>query len=195
MLDEPIQLPVARFRVHSDDPTFRVAWRGGTRFELSGAVSSDPSTELDVSTPDDAFEVSLECRSTPEHAVKLLRRTLPRGIVMSHETTAEGIEVVFNEAYVPAATPPRLRLFSTDLVQRLRQLDENKVEFIGATGSDCHLSILCDRRRVTVQLAAGTSAQATAARVGSSMPFGYRALVDGPIVTVWKDADFFSMVA
>jgi hypothetical protein len=195
MYDEPIQLPVARFRVHSDDPTFHVAWRGGTRFELTGAVSNEPTAALDVSTPDDEFEVALACRSTPEHAVTLLRRTLPRGIIMAHEATLDGVEVVFHEALVPAATPPRLRLFSTDLVQRVRQLDENKIEFLGATGSDCLLTILCDRRRVTISLTGGTSAAATAARVGASMPHGYRALVDGPIVSVWKDADFFSMVA
>jgi hypothetical protein len=195
MLDQPIQLPTARFRVHSDDPTFHVAWRGGTRFELSGAVSSDPSADLDVSTPEEAFEVSLEQRSTPEHAVTLLRRRLPRGILLAHHQTADGVEVVFHEALVPAATPPRLRIFSTDLMQRVRQLDENKIEFLGATGGDCLITILCDRRRATIQLNAGCSAAATAARVGASMPHGYRALVDGPVVSVWKDADFFSMVA
>lgn len=195
MFDDPIQLPVARFRVHSDDPTFRVSWRGGTRFELTGAVSSEPTAELDVTTPSDAFEVSLACRSTPEHAVALLRRSLPRDVVMAHERTEDGVEVVFHEALVPAAAPPRLRIFSTDLVQRTRQLDENKVEFVGPTGAECHLTILCDRRRVTIQLPAGSSALHTAARVGASMPQGYRALVDGPVVSVWKDADFFSMVA
>jgi hypothetical protein len=34
-----------------------------------------------------------------------------------------------------------------------------------------------------------------AARVGANVPHGFRALVDGPVVSVWKDADFFSAVA
>jgi hypothetical protein len=66
---------------------------------------------------------------------------------------------------------------------------------VGASGADSHLTILCDRKRVTIVIAAGSSARATAVRVGASMPHGYRALVDGPVVSVWKDADFFSMVA
>jgi hypothetical protein len=91
--------------------------------------------------------------------------------------------------------PPRLRIISTDLSQRVRQLDENAIEFVGSTGGDCLLTILCDRRRSTISIPGGTSGRATAARVAASMPLGYRALVDGAIVRVWKDADFFSMVA
>jgi hypothetical protein len=91
--------------------------------------------------------------------------------------------------------PPRLRIFATDLVQRVRQLADNEVEFLGATGGDSQLTILCDSRRVTISVPGGSSAQATAVRVGASMPHGFRALVDGPVVSVWKNADFFSRVA
>jgi len=59
----------------------------------------------------------------------------------------------------------------------------------------CLVTILCDTRRVTIELRAGLSAKAAAATVGANVPHGYRALVDGPVVSVWKDADFFSAVA
>jgi hypothetical protein len=195
MLNPPTPLPGARFRVHSDDPTFQVRWLGGARFALSGEVSSTPSADLDVDTPSDSFEIPLAQRSTAEHAVAALQRTLPRGVLMTRTASDDGIEVLFHEALVPAAMPPRLRIISTDLSQRVRQLDENAIEFVGSTGGDCLLTILCDRRRSTISIPGGTSGRATAARVAASMPLGYRALVDGAIVRVWKDADFFSMVA
>ena len=196
MYEEPIQLSsVSRFRVHSEDPSFHVTWRGGSRFEFSGEVSLDPSAELDVSTPNDMVEISLARRSTPEHAVAMLRRALPRSISMRHHEVEDGVEVVFQEALVPAAKTPRFRIFSTDAVLRLKQLDENKIEFQGGVVEDCLITILCDSRRVTLTIAGGTSAQAIAARVGSNVPHGFRALVDGPVVSVWKDADFFSAVA
>lgn len=195
MYDSPIPLPTTRFRVHTDDPTFQVAWRGGGRFLLSGEVSADPSSALEVQTPAEHVAVALARRSTPTHAVALLRRSLPRDIVMTHAELEGGVQVAFQEAVVPAARPPRLRILSTDTVQRVKQLRENRVEFLGAAGSDAHLTILCDSRRVTLSIPAGSSAQATAARVGAQVPHGFRALVDGPTVTVWKDADFFEQVA
>jgi hypothetical protein len=114
---------------------------------------------------------------------------------MRHEQLEDGVEVVFQEALVPAAKTPRFRIFSTDAVLRLKQLDENKIEFMGGVVDDCLLTVLCDSRRVTVSIPAGSSALAIAARVGSNVPHGFRALVDGPVVSVWKDADFFSAVA
>jgi hypothetical protein len=158
-------------------------------------VSLDPSAELDVSTPNDMVEISLARRSTPEHAVAMLRRALPRSISMRHQQVEDGVEVVFQEALVPAARTPRFRIFSTDAVLRLQQLDENKIEFKCGVVEDCLITILCDSRRVTLTIGGGTSAQAIAARVGSNVPHGFRALVDGPVVSVWKDADFFSAVA
>lgn len=196
MYDQPIPLMRSRFRVHSEDPEFRVEWRGGSRFALTGEVSLDPTAALDVATPSEAeVEVNLARRSTPEHAVAALRRALPRNVLMAHEAFPDGVEIVFTEALVPAASPPRFRVLSTDLVQRTRQLDENKIEFLGATGADCQLTVLCDSRRVTLTIPSGTSAQSTAARIAANVPQGFRALVDGPVVSVWKDADFFSAVA
>ena len=195
MFGELIPLRASRFRVHSEDPTFKVAWRGGGRFELTGEVSTEPSADLGVETPTEAFEVCLAQRSRPEHAIALLRRVLPRDVAMTHFRTPDGVELVLQEAMVPAATPPRLRIFATDRVQRVRQLADNKVEFLGASGAKSQLTILCDARRVTISVPGGSSASATAARVGASMPHGFRALVDGPVVSVWKNADFFSMVA
>lgn len=194
MYDQPIPL-TNRFRVHSEDPAFHVAWRGGSRFALTGEIALNPSAELDVSMGRDSIEVSLATHSTPEHAVAALRRALPRSISMRHENTEDGVEIVFAEALVPAASPPRLRLFSTDAQLRIKQLDENKIEFLGGAHEDCLVTILCDSRRTTVKLDAGMSAQLTATIIGANVPHGFRALVDGPVVTVWKDADFFSAVA
>jgi hypothetical protein len=194
MFDEPIQLSASRFRVHSEDPSFHVAWRGGSRFALTGEVTLDPSAELELSTPNDAVEISLARRSTPEHAVALLRRELPRSITMRHEVVEDGVEVIFQEALVPAAKTPRFRTFSTDAL-KVKQLDENKIEFVSGVAEDCLITILCDSRRATITLPGGSSAQVIAARVGANVPHGFRALVDGPVVSVWKDADFFSAVA
>lgn len=196
MFDDVISLPTARFHMHSEDPSFRVTWRGGSRFLLSGEVSSDPTSELDVETPSGSVEVPLATHSRPEHAVTMLRRALPRDVMMVTTPAGWGIEVLLQELVLPAAKPPRLRIFSTDLAQRVKQLDENKVEFLGSVGADGgHLTILCDRTRVTLALPGGHSAATTAARVGSCMPRGYRALIDGATVSVWKDADFFEAVA
>lgn len=195
MYDEPIPLTLSRFRVHSEDPAFHVQWRGGSRFALTGEVELDPSAELDVSTPDALVEISLATHSKGEHAVAALRRALPRSIAMRHEVLEDGVEIVFHEALVPAAKTPRFRILSTDAQLRVRQLDDHKLEFLGGVGDDSLLTILCDSRRVTIEVSGGTSAQATAARVGANVPHGYRALVDGPVVSVWKDADFFSAVA
>lgn len=195
MYEEPLPLTISRFRVHSEDPSFHVTWRGGSRFALSGEIELDPSAELDVATPDEHVEISLARRSTPEHAVALLRRALPRSISLRHEEKADGVEIIFTEALVPAAKTPRFRVLSSDAQLRTRQLDENKVEFLGAVQDKCLVTILCDTRRVTIELHAGLSAKAAAATVGANVPHGYRALVDGPVVSVWKDADFFSAVA
>lgn len=196
MYEEPFQLPsLSRFRVHCEDPAFQVTWKGGSRFALTGEINLDPSAELDVSTPNDLVEISLARRSTPEHAVALLRRALPRSISMHHHELEDGVEVIFSEALVPAAKTPRFRILSTDTDLRVKQLDENKLEFICGNGDECLVTVLCDSRRVSMTIPAGSSALAISARVGANVPHGFRALVDGPVVSVWKDADFFSAVA
>jgi hypothetical protein len=165
MHEQPIQLSVSRFRVHSEDPSFHVKWRGGSRFALSGEINLEPSADLDVSTPDQMVEVSLARHSKPEHAVAALRRALPRTISMRHTQVADGVEVIFQEALVPAAKPPRFRVLSTDSALRLKQLGENKIEFKSGTSTDCLLTLLCDSRRVSLTIGGGTSALALAARV------------------------------
>lgn len=195
MFTEPTPLRTTSFRIHSEDPAFSVQWKGGNRFRLSGEVTIDPSAELEVSTPNDDVEISLARRSTPEHAVALIRRALPRSVSMRHEAHDDGVEVIFCEALLPAAKTPRFRVMSIGTGVRFNQLDDNKIEFLGATTESGLISIQVDLRKVTIELAAGSSANRVAALVGANLPHGFRALVDGPVVTVWKDADFFSAVA
>ncbi len=195
MPEQLTPLPISRFRVYSEDPSFQVTWRGGTRFALSGQVNLDPSAELDLSTPDDTVEISLARRSRPEHAVAALRRALPRSISMRDRVVEDGVEIIFHEALVPAAKTPRLRIFSTGGPLHLKQLDENKVEFKERVKESCLLTVLCDSKRARVSIEKGSSALTIAALVGAHMPRGFRALVDGPVVSVWKDSDFFSAVA
>lgn len=195
MYEQPSTLPLSRFRLHSDDPALRVRWLGGSRFSLSGEVEADPEAELEVATPSADVEVALARRSTPAHAVAQLRRALPRSVSLRHATVHDGVELTFLEALVPAASPPRFRLFSSDPGVQVRQLDDNKLEFLSGPQGTCLVTILCDSRRVTLSIPAATSALGLAARVGASVPHGYRALVEGPVVSVWKDADFFSAVA
>ncbi len=195
MFDDLVALPIARFRMRTDDPNFHVQWRGGSRFLLTGEVELNPVAELDVGTPSGDFEVTLATHSTPQNAVTQLRRALPRDLMLTTQPADDGVEVRLQQMVVPAARPPRLRIVTSDLAQRVRQLEDNKVEFMGAVGGDGHLTILCDGRRSTLALGQGHSAAVTAARVAAAMPHGYRALVDGPMVSVWKDADFFEAVA
>ncbi|MBL8935883.1 MAG: hypothetical protein JNM69_15105 [Archangium sp.] len=195
MIDSVTQLSVRRFHLESSDPAFHVERQGSSKFLLSGQVSDEPTTALGVETPSSAFDVTLATSSGPEHAVATLKRDLPRDVVMQVMERIGGLEISLSEALVPAAKPPRLRVISTDLVQRITQLDENRIEVRGAIGADALLTILCDSRRVTISVHKGLSSTATAIRIAASVPHGYRALADGPIVSVWKDADFFSMVA
>jgi hypothetical protein len=195
MYDDLRHLPGTHFSMSSPDPSFHVTWRGGSRFLLSGEVSDEPNTELDIGLPSGTLRVPLATHTRPEHAVARLRRSLPRDVLMVARPSESGMEVGLQEAVLPAAKPPRLRVFATDLTQRVRQLDDNKVEFLGSVGALGHLTILCDAKRVTLLVHAGESAGATAARVGSSVPHGYRSVVDGAQVTVWKDADFFRAAA
>lgn len=195
MYSDVIELRATKFHIHSDDPAFAVRRRGASRFLMSGEVAQRPASQLTVATPSADLDLALATHSKPEHAVQQLRRALPRDVLLTTHPTAEGLEVLMNEAMVPAARAPRLRIVSTDLVQHVIQLDENKIEFEGSISDAALLTIFCDGRRVTISAEAGLSASATALRVGSSMPHGYRALVDGTTVSVWKDADFFEMVA
>jgi hypothetical protein len=195
VIDSVTHLHARRFHLESSDPSFHVERQGAATFLLSGSVSDEPTTALGVQTPSASFELSLATQSRPEHAVATLKRELPRDVLMQTLERIGGIEVSLVQALVPAAKPPRLRVFSTDLDQRIAQLDDNRIEVRGAVGHDALLTILCDSRRVTISVHQGLSATATAIRIAASVPHGYRALADGAIVSVWKDADFFSAVA
>jgi hypothetical protein len=195
VIESVTQLSVRRFHLESRDPSFHIERQGARRFLLSGVVSDEPTTAVEVETPSTRFDVPLATSSGPAHAVARLARELPRDVVMQVHERIGGLEVSMTEALVPAARPPRFRVLSTDLVQRLVQLDENRIELQGPIGAPALLSIICDARRVTIEVAPGLSAMATAVRIAASVPHGYRALADGAIVSVWKDADFFSMVA
>lgn len=195
MIETVTSLGVRRFHLESSDPSFHIERQGSARFLLSGYVSEEPTTEVGVETPTTTFGVTLATQSRPEHAVARLVRELPRDVAVQVHERLDGLEVTLIEALVPAARPPRVRVLTTDLVQRFVQLDENRFEVQGAVGADCLLTLLCDSRRVTLELAQGLSAGATAIRIAASVPHGYRGLADGTIVSIWKDADFFSMVA
>ncbi|MBE2254406.1 MAG: hypothetical protein IAE78_33065 [Myxococcus sp.] len=195
MIETVTQLRARRFHLESSDPSFVIERQSAHRFLLSGQVSAEPTAALGVETPTTAFDVTLATQSGPRHAVAQLRRDLPRDVVLKVMERIGGLELSMIEALVPAAKPPRLRVFSTDLAQRIVQLDENRIEVRGPVGTAAHLTILCDARRVTIAVHQGLSASATALRIAASVPEGYRALADGAIVSVWKDADFFSMVA
>ncbi len=190
-----ISLNRARFQLRSDDPSLHIERRGRSRFFMSGEVAKDPTGALSVDLPDDSFEVTLAKTSTAAQAAQAIERALPRDVLFTQAFSEAGVEVLLQELVVPAAKAPRLRIFSTDLLQRVKQLAENKVEFVGASGAPSHLTILCESKRVTLAVPAGSSGAVTAARVAANMPHGYRALADGATVSVWKDADFFSMVA
>ncbi len=195
MLESVTFLKTRRFQLVSADPAFMVTRQSASRFLLSGTVSDEPVTDLHVETPSERFAVPLATRSGPRHAVEQLQRLLPSDVLMHTVPRPTGVEVSLVEAVIPAARAPRVRVFSTDLVQRIHQLEDNRVELRGAIGADAHLTLSCDSRRVTIAVNEGLSASATAVRLAAAVPHGYRALADGATITVWKDADFFSMVA
>lgn len=195
VIESVTQLSVKRFNLESHDPAFVVERQGRARFLLTGAVSEAPTTALGVETPSSAFDVQLATHSAPRHAVERLRRALPRDVAMQVIERLQGVELQLIEALVPAAKPPRVHVFSTDLAQRIVQLDENRIELQGSIGAASLLTISCDNRRSTISVEQGLTASATATLLAANVPHGYRGLADGPIVSVWKDADFFSMVA
>jgi hypothetical protein len=189
------RLPTAKFALHSDDPSLEVSWRGGGRFGLAGEVKRAPSASLEVSMPGEGIEVTLPTGSRAPHAVRAIQRVLPRDVRLESVERNGDIELTLLEAFVPAAKPPRLRAMMTARGLRAEQRHENCLEFIGVSHEQSAMTLLCDGHRVTLPLPGRTTAGAAAALVAVSLPKGYRAVVDGAAVTVWKDADFFSMVA
>ncbi|MBK7860241.1 MAG: hypothetical protein IPJ65_16825 [Archangiaceae bacterium] len=169
--------------------------RGFSRFVLSGTVPErrDPGLILESRRGD--ASAPLAEHSTPRDAFRALQRALPRGIHAHAAERDEGLEVKLTETIVPAARVPFAQIFSTDLKQRVRRLDDNRFELLGPTGSDCLITLKVDTRRTLVPVAKGTSAHRTAEIISARMPAGYHADVEGPVVTIWKDADLRTIAA
>jgi hypothetical protein len=183
------------FRLFSEEPLLSVQPRGFSRFILSGSVPEhrDPGLRLECSRGD--ATAPLAGRSTPWDAFRALEKNLPRGVHARATEAAEGLEVRLTETIVPAARLPFTQLFSTDLKQRVKRLDDNRFELCGPTGSACLITLKVDTKRSFVAVPKGTSAAATAQRVAAKIPAGYRAEVEGAVICVWKDADLRTLAA
>jgi hypothetical protein len=183
------------FRLFSNEPMLAVQSRGRGRFFLSGSVPEfrDPGLTLESRAGD--ASVPLAERSTPTDAFRALKRSLPRG-VHAHASEAEGgVELQLQETIVPAARLPFAQIFTTDLAQRVRRLDDNSFELLGCTATACLITLKVDARRARLGVHKGASARETARLIGEAVPAGYRAEVDGPIVTIWKDAELHTAAA
>ena len=128
-------------------------------------------------------------------AVRALTRALPRGVFIDGRANADITELKFTETVIPAARLPRVQVITTDLGQRVRLLDTHQVEFVGATCSRCFLTLLVDSRRTSLTLDQGTSACDSAHALASRCPAGFRAEVEGAVVTFWKSGDSTELAA
>jgi hypothetical protein len=183
------------FRLFSEEPMLSVQPRGFSRFILKGSVPErrDPGLRLECRRGD--ASVPLNEHSTPRDAFRALERNLPRGVHAHASDREEGLEVKLTETIVPAARLPFVQIFTTDLKQRVRRLDDNRFELLGPTGSDCLITLKVDTRRATVPVCKGAQAPSTAELISARVPAGYHADVEGAIVTVWKDADLHTIAA
>lgn len=183
------------FRLFSEEPMLSVEPRGFARFILTGSVPEhrDPGLRLESRKGD--ATAALPAQSTPRDAFRALERNLPRGVHAHASEREDGLEVKLTETIVPAARLPFAQIFSTDLKQRVRRLDDNRFELVGPTGSETLITLKVDTRRTIVPVPKGTRASATAELVAARVPAGYRAEVEGSIITVWKDADLRTIAA
>jgi hypothetical protein len=183
------------FRLFSEEPMLSVVPRGFSRFMLTGVVPErrDPGLRLESRRGD--ASVPLNEHSTPRDAFRALQRNLPRGVHAHASDREDGLEVKLTETIVPAAQLPCVQIFTTDLKQRVRRLDDNRFELLGPTGSDCLITLKVDARRTTLAVCRGTQASPTAELIAARVPAGYRAEVEGAIITIWKDADLRTIAA
>ena len=193
----PFRPATPRFGLWCEDASLKIHAREADRFRLSGRVEHvfPIGTTLHFRAGNEETQVPLALGSRAPDAVRALSRALPRGIFVRearHELTCD---LQFTETVIPAARLPRVRVISTDLGQRVRLLDTHQVEFVGATRSRCFLTLLVDSRRTTLTLEEGTSAADSAKAVGSRCPFGFRAEVEGAVVTFWKCGDSTEIAA
>lgn len=188
-------LPGVAFRLFSAVPQLQVRPKGLGRFFLSGIVPSFADPALELHSPAGSVDVPLAQHSRAADAVRALTRRLPRGVRAQSRELEQGVELTLQETVVPAAAVPRVTVMSTDTQQRVRVLDDNRFELIGAVGDDCLITLGVERRRATIAVARGTSAADTAALLAARAPHGYVATAEGSIVTVWKDADLSTLAA
>jgi hypothetical protein len=105
------------------------------------------------------------------------------------------LEVALQETTLPAARPPFAQIFTTDLEQRVRRLDDNRFELQGETAGQCLITLRVDTRRTLIAVPKATSARETALFIAARVPAGYRAEVEGAVITLWKDADLRTIAA
>jgi hypothetical protein len=183
------------FRLTSTEPDFFVRPHGLGRFVLSGVVSAfrDPALRFQSSAGD--ADIPLAQHSGPVDAFRALKRRLPRGVHADSKKHHDGIEIVLQETILPAAGLPFVQIFSSDPHQRVRRIDDNKLELLGATASDCLITLTVDARRTLIGVAKNSSAEVTAQVIAARPPAGYCAHADGAILTLWKDADLRTIAA
>lgn len=188
----PFRPASPRFNLWCDDQSLKIAAQAKNQFLVSGRVEHvfPLGTTLHFQAgPHESTDVPLALGSRPSDALRALTRALPRGIFVDAHATPEGEALRFTETVIPAASRPRVTVLTTDLGQRVWMLDVNQVELIGATRARCFITVLVDTRRTTLTLDEGTSAQATAHAIAARCPFGFRAEVEGNVVTFWKSSD------
>lgn len=183
------------FRLFSEEPMLSVQAKGFSRFILSGSVPEhrDPGLRLECSRGD--ATAPLAERSTPWDAFRALEKNLPRGVHARATDSADGLDVRLTETIVPAARLPAVQVFSTDLKQRVKRLDDNRFELCGPTGAACLITLKVDARRTIVPVPKGFGAAATASLIAERVPAGYHAEVDGAVLSVWKNADLHTLAA
>ena len=193
----PFRSASPRFGLWCDDTSLKIAAQSRDRFAVSGQVQHvfPLGTTLHFRAGEEETEVPLALGSRAPDALRALTRALPRGIFVDAHSNERVTEVKFTETVIPAARRPRVQVLTTDLGQRVRMLDSNQVEFLGSTRSRCFLTLLVDSRRSTLTIDEGTSASDTAQAVASRCPFGFRAEVEGSVVTFWKTSDSTKIAA
>ncbi len=193
----PFRSAVPRFGLWCDDASLKIFPRASDRFVVSGKVEHvfPLGTTLHFRSGEEETEVPLALGSRGPDALRALSRALPRGVFVDAHSSEISTELKFTQTVIPAARRPRVQVLTTDLGQRVRMLDANQVEFLGATRSRCFLTLLVDSRRSSLTLDENTSAAETARAVASRCPFGFRAEVDGSVVTFWKTSDSTQIAA
>lgn len=193
----PFRPAAHTFGLWCDDTSLKIASASRDRFFLSGKVEHvfPLGTTLHFRAGEEETQVPLALGSRASDALRALTRALPRGVFVDAHSNEVGTELKFTRTVTPAARRPRVQVLTTDLGQRIRMLDANQVEFLGATRSRCFLTLRVDARHATIPLEEGTSAADTAQAVANCCPIGFCAEVDGAVVTFWKSSDSTKIAA